>query len=167
MRRVRGRHQFEFPRSPSLENGLLDDIQMLRDSLDAQLEQQLDAFVHRSEVLKWKSAQLVPTGIAPETRGIVRQAPAVVGALERHPPNDRRFDDGDELLSHVDEPGAPRRQEPLLTTARDDVDRRRLHIQRDLADTLDGIHHQKTVGRAARPAQSVEVHPVSVGELDE
>ena len=56
---------------------------------------------------------------------VVGEPREIVGALHGQPAHVVRLELLDQLTAHVDEAGAPRRQEPLLRAAREDVDVRR------------------------------------------
>ena len=103
------------------------------DLLDPQLQQELERAIHSHEVLERESDQLESPGVLPQGGTILGELREVVGALEGHPAREGGLQLPHQLPAHVEEPRAPRREQPFLGPAGEQVHRRGPHIEGDLA----------------------------------
>ena len=72
----------------------------------------------------------------------------------------------DELAAHVGEAGPPRREQPLLRAAGQDVDAGAMDVERERPESLDGVDDEVHAARAAGSAEPVEIGDDAGGEAD-
>src|SRR5204863_7246217 len=101
-------------------------------------------------------------GVVAPGHVVVAQAPEIIRALRRHPAHDGRIQATHEVVAHVDEAGAPRRQQPLLRATGEDVDVKLMKVEGHGPDALDRVHHKEDSALATRISDSIEIHTSAV-----
>ena len=91
----------------------------------------------------------------------------IPGADHAVPADADRVQPLDQFAADVEDAGPFRAEQPLVPVGRQEVDRRPLHVQRQHAQPLDGIHEEEDAALPAQRADGVEVVAKAAGELDE
>src|SRR6185369_13168326 len=80
---------------------------------------------------------------------VVGEPSEIVRSFHGEPADVVRLELRHELAPDVDEAGAPRREQPLLRAAREDVDRCRAQVERERSESLDGVDDEVDTTLAA------------------
>src|SRR6185437_5049053 len=141
--RLTGRHEREggYRRYP-LDKPPRERVDACCDSAESDLVQQLQTRIHSNHVLIWDGRYLESTCVVRVCEVIFQHVGKILRTTHTEPAHGTRLQHLNQLSPHVAKAGPPGRQQPLLRTARKNVDMACVYVQQGGSHALNGVHHE-------------------------
>ena len=133
----------------------------LEHGIGTNFEEQVERGIEAGKLLERKRDHFEASRVVAVHEVVLEHAREVVRIAHRHPRNVDRLEARYQLLPYVHKPRAPRRVEPLLRAAGEDVDLEVSQIERDRAHPLNRVDNEPDAASATGAPKATQVDAVS------